>query len=111
MFTQKTTNQPNGKKHLAYKNKCFLMSSEHLYENTISLKAKGLMSLLLTENINYSIQGLISICKESRDSIRSALRELQRFGYLSIVEERNEKGQFTNIYNIYESPKDNPFFV
>lgn len=89
-----------------------VMSNHHFKEKKMSLKAKGLLSLMLSlpDDWNYSVSGLVSLSKDGKDSVMSALTELEKFGYLIRVRMTNEKGQFNGIeYNIFEEPqKDNP---
>lgn len=90
------------------KNKNFtIMSNHHLQDKSLSLKAKGLLSYMLSlpEDWDYSLTGLCSICKENKTAIRSALKELQLYGYLSINKIRGKKGYFEYEYLIYEVPK------
>lgn len=63
-----------------------VMSNYHLREKEMSLKAKGLLSWMLSNNDDwdYSIQGIVASCAENETAIRSALKELQSFGYLEI---------------------------
>ena len=91
------------------KNREFVvMSNKFLREKGMSLKAKGLLALCLAlpDDWEYSINGLCAICKESQTSIRSALKELETFGYLKRERRQNEKGQFIYEYVIYETPYD-----
>ena len=99
------------------KNKNYtVMSNYHLRDKNLSLKAKGLLSFMLSlpENWDYSLSGLIAVCKEQESSIKSTLRELKNNGYLVIEKVRGEKGYFEYNYLIYELPieleksKDNP---
>lgn len=89
-----------------------VMSNYHFKEKSMSLKAKGLLSLMLSlpDDWNYSISGLVKLSKDGKDGVMSALAELEKFGYLSRTKLTNEKGQFSGVeYNIYEQPqKDNP---
>ena len=90
------------------KNKNFtIMSNHHLQDKSLSLKAKGLLSYMLSlpEDWDYSLTGLCSICKENKTAIRSTLKELQLYGYLSINKIRGKKGYFEYEYLIYEVPK------
>jgi predicted transcriptional regulator len=84
-----------------------VMSNYHFYEKDMSLKAKGLLSFMLTlpEDWDYSINGLVSLCKESKTAIRNTLKELEEFGYLKITKTQNELGQFEYIYDIFEKPE------
>lgn len=83
-----------------------VMSNHHLRNKEMSLKAKGLMSLMLSlpPTWDYSIGGLVAICKESHTSIRSALKELEENEYLVRERKNNEKGYFTYEYTLYEIP-------
>lgn len=87
-------------------NKFTLMSNYHFKEKQMSLKAKGLLSLMfsLPENWDYSIKGLVKICKENKSAIQTTLKELEKFGYLKRTRFKNEKGQFDYEYNIFENP-------
>lgn len=84
-----------------------VMSNHHLRNKDMSLKAKGLMSLMLSlpPSWDYSIGGLVAICKESHTSIRSALKELEQNQYLIRERKNNEKGYFTYEYTLYEVPE------
>lgn len=91
------------------KNKNYtVMSNHHFKEKEMSLKAKGLLSLMLSlpDDWDYTIEGLVAICKENRTSITNTLNELKEFGYLEIKKTQNSKGHFDYIYNIYEQPQD-----
>jgi hypothetical protein len=84
------------------------MSNYHFKEKKMSLKAKGLLSLMLSlpDDWNYSISGLVKLSKDGKDSVMSALSELEKFGYLSRSKVINEKGQFSGMeYNIFEEPQ------
>lgn len=87
-----------------------VMSNYHFKEKEMSLKAKGLLSLMLSlpDNWDYSITGLVAICKENETAIKSALKELQQFGYVKvdkIMPDKTESGRIEYVYNIYEQPK------
>ena len=83
-----------------------VMSNYHLRDKNMSLKAKGLLSLILSlpDDWNYSINGFVAICKESNTAVVSALNELKTLGYMKIDKVRKENGTFEYIYNIYEKP-------
>lgn len=91
------------------KNKNYtVMSNYHLRDMRLSLKAKGLLSMILSlpENWDYSVHGLSYICKEGVDAIRQAIWELERAGYIFRSRVRNAKGQLKNAeYVIYEEPQ------
>ena len=95
-----------------HKNSNFtVMSNYHFKEKKMSLKAKGLLSLMLSlpDDWDYSIAGLTTLSKDGRDGVMSALGELEKFGYLERARVINDKGQFAGVeYNIYESPQEKP---
>lgn len=94
------------------KNKDYtVMSNYHLRDKNMSFKAKGLLSMMLSlpDDWDYSIKGIVSISKENKTSIQSALKELEENKYLKRTKKQNEKGQFEYIYDIYEKPwTENP---
>ncbi len=80
-----------------------------IYEKPpMSLKAKGLLSIFLAlpPTWNYSISGLASICKESRDCIRSTMAELTKHGYLKVEKQNGENGRFIYIYHIFDESQN-----
>ena len=88
-----------------------VMSNHHLRNHALSLKAKGLLSQMLSlpENWDYTLQGLAQINKESIDAIREAVRELERAGYIKRSRERDERGCLRGtVYTIYEQPHAEP---
>lgn len=90
------------------KNKNYtIMSNYHLNEKNMSLKAKGILSLMLSlpENWDYSITGLATLSKDGKDSVMSALNELEELGYLVRTKLVKSNGQFDGYdYDIYEKP-------
>ena len=85
-----------------------VMSNHHLRNTDLSLKAKGLLSLMLSlpEDWDYTMKGLARICKDGIDSISGGIRELEAHGYLIRERIRNENGQLGSIeYTILEQPK------
>ena len=85
-----------------------VMSNYHLRDMSLSLKAKGLLSLMLSlpENWDYTMKGLASICKDGIDSISGGIRELEAHGYLIRTRVRGANGQLGSIeYTILEQPK------
>ena len=94
------------------KNKGYtVMSNHHLRNHTLSLKAKGLLSQMLSlpDDWDYTLQGLAQINKESIDAIREAVRELERAGYIERSRERDERGCLRGtVYTIYEQPHAEP---
>ena len=86
-----------------------IMSNHHLRNKTLSLKAKGLLSLMLSlpEDWDYTTKGLAQICKEGVDSISTALKELEKHGYLTRHRIRYKNGQLGDVeYTIHERPLD-----
>lgn len=83
-----------------------VMSNYHLQNKTLSLKAKGLLSFMLSlpDDWNFSISGLCAVCKESNKAIKSTLDELKDHGYLIINKVRDNKGQYVYDYIIIENP-------
>ena len=94
------------------KNKGYtVMSNHHLRNHALSLKAKGLLSQMLSlpEDWDYTLQGLAQINKKSIDAIREAVRELERAGYIKRSRERDERGCLRGtVYTIYEQPHAEP---
>ena len=88
-----------------------VMSNHHLRNHALSLKAKGLLSQMLSlpEDWDYTLQGLAQINKESIDAIREAVREQERAGYIKRSRERDERGCLRGtVYTIYEQPQTEP---
>ena len=86
-----------------------VMSNHHLRDMSLSLKAKGLLSLMLSlpENWDYTMKGLSRICKDGIDSISGGIRELEERGYLIRERVRGANGQLGSIeYTILEQPKE-----
>lgn len=83
-----------------------VMSNYHFKDKILSLRAKGLLSLMLSlpNKWDYSINGLCSICNELRITIRNILKELRYNHYLEMNENRDEKGKFIDDYIVYEIP-------
>ena len=86
-----------------------VMANHHLKNRTLTLKAKGLLSVMLSlpEEWNYTTRGLAAICREGVDSIGAALRELEDAGYILRNRLRDAKGRISDTeYVIYEQPQD-----
>ena len=84
------------------------MSNHYLRNKELTLKAKGLLSQMLSlpENWDYTLAGLSHINKESIDAIRTAVLELEKAGYIERSQGRDQKGKMTAItYTIYEQPQ------
>lgn len=86
-----------------------VMANHHLRDTRLSLKAKGLLSVMLSlpENWDYTLAGLAHISKEGVDAIRAAVNELVHTGYIIRCRRRNNAGQLSDTeYLIYEFPQD-----
>ena len=86
-----------------------IMSNHHLRNESLSLKAKGLLSLMLSlpENWDYTTKGLAAICKDGVDSICAGVQELERHGYVVRERVRNAHGQLgATEYTILERPRE-----
>lgn len=88
-----------------------VMSNYHLKDKRLSLKAKGLLStmLSLSDEWNYSIAGLVAISKEKETAITSTLKELKDNGYLVVTKklpDQTESGRYEYEYNIFEQPQN-----
>ena len=83
-----------------------VMSNYHLQNKTLSLKAKGLLSFMLSlpDDWKFSISGLCAVCKESNKAIKSTLDELKEHGYLVVNKVRDTRGQYVYDYIIIENP-------
>ena len=87
-----------------------VISNHHLREKGMSLKAKGLLTLMLSlpENWDYSISGLASICAENETAIKTGLNELKKFGYLRISKifpnKKRGNKKIEYVYEIFEKP-------
>jgi len=88
-----------------------VMSNHHLRNKELTLKAKGLLSQMLSlpEDWDYTLAGLSQINREKIDAIREAIKELERAGYIVRSRERDEKGRLRGAdYVIYEQPHTEP---
>ena len=86
-----------------------VMSNYHLRDKRLSLKAKGLLSQMLSlpEDWDYTLAGLCYINRESKDAIRTAIRELEQAGYIRRRQTIDSGGKFAgNEYTIYERPQE-----
>ena len=90
-----------------HKSKDFtVMSNHHLRNKELSLKAKGLLTLMLSlpEDWDYSVLGLAGLSKDGKDAVMSALNELSTSGYVVVETNRNDRGQYESVYNVFEKP-------
>ncbi len=84
-----------------------VMSNYHLQDKKLSLKAKGLLSYMLSlpDDWDYSLKGLTTGCKDGLDSVRTTVLELEEHGYVRRQKVRNARGQIIDYdYQVYESP-------
>ena len=87
-----------------------IISNRHLKEKEMSLKAKGLLTLMLSlpDDWDYSINGLVAICKENKTAVKNTLNELKKFGYLTVTKlwaNQTESKKIEYVYNVYEVPQ------
>ena len=88
-----------------------VMSNCHLRDTSLTLKAKGLLSMMLSlpDEWNYTTRGLAAICKEGVDAIGKALKELENAGYIVRRQLRGAGGKISDTeYVIYEQPQQRP---
>lgn len=86
-----------------------VLSNYHFKEKGMSLKAKGLLSLMLSlpEDWDYSAAGLVTLSKDGKDSVNAALKELEKFGYLRRTQAIDARGKFSGYnYEIFEQPNE-----
>ena len=87
-----------------------VMANYHLREKNMSLKAKGLLSLMLSlpDGWDYSIAGLVTLSKDNKAAIKSTLKELKSFGYLKITmlkpDKTENRPRITYVYDVFETP-------
>lgn len=86
-----------------------VISNHHLKNKNLSLKAKGLLSVMLSlpDNWNYTIGGLVAISKENETTIKTTLNELKQNGYLTVTKlnpNQSKTGRFEYIYDVFENP-------
>lgn len=87
-----------------------VMSNHHLRDRNLTLKAKGLLSVILSlpDDWKYSIAGLAAICKEGTSAVKSALQELTDAGYVTVTKlypNQTETGRIEYVYDIHETPQ------
>ncbi|WP_368302422.1 DnaD domain protein [Ligilactobacillus ruminis] len=88
-----------------------VMSNHHLRDRNLSLRAIGLLSKMLSlpDNWDYSIKGLVAICKDKEPTVRGALSELKEQGYVVVTKlmpGTTSSGRIEYVYDIYESPRN-----
>ena len=85
-----------------------VMSNYHFKDKELSLRAKGLLSMMLSlpDSLSYSLNGINSICVESKTTIRKVIKELKEKHYLKVEEMRKNDGKIYYEYIIYEKPFD-----
>lgn len=96
--------------HRIYKDDSyFVMSNYHFREKEMSLKAKGLLSLMLSlpDEWTLSLDVLAALSKDSKRSVAEVLKELEKFGYVKKCEAKSGRGKITGyFYNVYEKPTE-----
>ena len=89
-----------------------IVPNEYLRDTRISLKAKGLLSVMysLPNDWDFTMAGLCKITNSGITTIRTIINELECFGYILREQKKNEKGQFDYIYHVYTEPKKKIFY-
>ena len=84
----------------------------HFKTRKLSLKAIGLLDMMLSfpDDWSYSISGLTSLVTDGTDSVKSAIRELEKNGYVRITKGHDSKGKYKYTFDIFESPELNRFY-
>lgn len=86
-----------------------VMSNYHLRDKNLSLKAKGLLSWMLSndDDWDYTLAGIVACCKEGETTVNTALRELQQYGYVVVMKQKPDKtnNRIHYDYNVYERPQ------
>lgn len=90
-----------------------VISNEHFRQKDLSLKAKGLLSMMLSlpDSWKFSIEGITALSKDGIDSVKSGLNELKKAGYLEIIKlnpDQTKTGRIEYQYVIYETLALNP---
>lgn len=84
-----------------------VMANYHFRDKNLSLKAKGLLSMMLSlpDGWGYSVEGLVKLSADGRESIMATLKELEKFHYLKRSQARDNSGKLGEaIYDIFEQP-------
>lgn len=83
-----------------------VISNRHIFQKNMSWQAKGMLDAMLSvpDDWHFSIEGLVQMSSNGRASVRAILQELTDLGYIRIEQGRNDKGQITSVYYIYEIP-------
>ena len=88
-----------------------VMANHHLRDERLSLKSKGLLSLILSlpDDWRISIEGMTQFSADGKDAIRSAIRELTDAGYITRAQTHSEAGKFSGYdYVVHETPAASP---
>lgn len=91
-----------------------VMSNMHLKDRRLSFKSKGLLSVIfsLPPDWKYTLTGFAKIAADGVESVKSTVKELEKYGYVSRRQTRDERGRMSvNEYLVYENPQENPDYV
>lgn len=91
-----------------------VMSNMHLKDKRLSFKSKGLLSVIfsLPPDWKYTLTGFAKIAADGVESVKSTVKELEKYGYVSRRQTRDERGRMSvNEYLVYENPRENPDYV
>lgn len=88
-----------------------VMSNMHLKDKRLSFKSKGLLSVIfsLPPDWKYTLTGFAKIAADGVESVKSTVKELEKYGYVSCHQTRDERGRMK--YLVYENPRENPDYV
>ena len=91
-----------------------VMSNMHLKDRRLSFKSKGLLSVIfsLPPDWKYTLTGFAKIAADGVESVKSTVKELEKYGYVSRRQTRDERGRMSvNEYLVYENPRENPDYI
>ena len=91
-----------------------VMSNMHLKDKRLSFKSKGLLSVIfsLPPDWKYTLTGFAKISADGVESVKSTVKELEKYGYVSRHQTRDERGRMSvNEYLVYENPRENPDYI
>ena len=86
-----------------------VMSNTHLRDKRLSLKAVGLLSIVLSlpDDWHYTVNGLVGSVKDGKRAVNGALSELKQYGYLKVnkLYPNSERSKIEYQYVFYEKPQ------
>jgi len=87
-----------------------IVDNEILRNHALSFKARGLLAYLLSMPDNWSCQigHLATVGPDGRDAVRTGLRELETYGYLTRETRRRPDGRLRTVTTVHDTPVGNP---